>query len=143
MLNKLSPPEGAVKDRKRLGRGPGCHGKTSGKGHKGQRSRSGGRVSPWFEGGQTPLKMRTPKRGFRSFQKTLFDIVNVKDLNNFKDGEIITPEELVKLGLVSGKKPVKILGDGDINTTLTVRAHVFSKEARRKIEERGGKAEIL
>ena len=143
MLNRLSPPEGAVKDRKRLGRGPGCHGKTSGKGHKGQRSRSGGRVSPWFEGGQTPLKMRTPKRGFRSFQKTLFDIVNVKDLNNFKDGEIITPEELVKLGLVSGKKPVKILGDGDINTTLTVRAHVFSKEARRKIEERGGKAEIL
>ena len=143
MLNRLSPPEGAVKDRKRLGRGPGCHGKTSGKGHKGQRSRSGGRVSPWFEGGQTPLKMRTPKRGFRSYQKTLFDIVNVKDLNNFKDGEIITPEELVKLGLVSGKKPVKILGDGDINTTLTVRAHVFSKEARRKIEERGGKAEIL
>ena len=143
MLNKLIPPEGAVKDRKRLGRGPGCHGKTSGKGHKGQRSRSGGRVSPWFEGGQTPLKMRTPKRGFRSYQKTLFDIVNVKDLNNFKDGEIITPEELVKLGLVSGKKPVKILGDGDINTTLTVSAHVFSKEARRKIEERGGKAEIL
>ena len=143
MLNKLIPPEGAVKDRKRLGRGPGCHGKTSGKGHKGQRSRSGGRVSPWFEGGQTPLKMRTPKRGFRSFQKTLFDIVNVKDLNNFKDGEVITPEELVKLGLVSGKKPVKILGDGDINTTLTVRAHVFSKEAKRKIEERGGKAEIL
>ncbi len=143
MLNRLSPPEGAVKDRKRLGRGPGCHGKTSGKGHKGHRSRSGGRVSPWFEGGQTPLKMRTPKRGFRSFQKTLFEIVNVKDLNNFKDGEIITPEELVKLGLVSGKKPVKILGDGDINITLTVRAHVFSKEAKRKIEERGGKAEIL
>ncbi len=143
MLNKLIPPEGAVKDRKRLGRGPGCHGKTSGKGHKGQRSRSGGRVSPWFEGGQTPLKMRTPKRGFRSSQKTLFDIVNVKDLNNFKDSEVVTPEELVKLGLVSGKKPVKILGDGDINTTLTVRAHVFSKEAKRKIEERGGKAEIL
>ena len=143
MLNKLIPPEGAVKDRKRLGRGPGCHGKTSGKGHKGQRSRSGGRVYPWFEGGQTPLKMRTPKRGFRSFQKTLFDIVNVKDLNNFKDGEVVTPEELVKLGFVSGKKPVKILGDGDINTTLTVRAHVFSKEAKRKIEERGGKAEIL
>jgi large subunit ribosomal protein L15 len=143
MLYKLTAPDGAVKGRKRLGRGPGCHGKTSGKGHKGQRSRSGGRVSPWFEGGQTPLKMRTPKRGFRSQQKTFYETVNVKHLNNFNDGEIVTPEELKGLGFVSGKNLVMILGDGQLNIALTVKAHGFSKEAIKKVQERGGKVEII
>lgn len=143
MLDKIIFPEGAVKGRKRLGRGPGCHGKTSGKGHKGQRSRSGGRVSPWFEGGQTPLKMRSPKRGFRSPHKIFYDIVNIRDLNNFKDGELITPEGLKSRGLVSGRNPVKILGDGELNISIVVKAHGFSKEAIRKLEDRGGKAENI
>jgi large subunit ribosomal protein L15 len=143
MLNKLTHPEGAVKNRKRLGRGPGCHGKTSGRGHKGQRSRSGGRVSPWFEGGQTPLKLRFPKRGFRNPLRTVYDIINVRDLNNFNEGDVITPEELKKAGLVSGKNPIKVLGDGELSRTLTVKAHSFSKGAIMKLEERGGRAEVI
>ncbi len=143
MLHKLTHPEGAVKNRKRLGRGPGCHGKTSGKGHKGQRSRSGGRVSPWFEGGQTPLKLRSPKRGFKSPLKRVYDVVNLKDLNKFNDGDVVTPEELKKMGFVSGKNPVKILGSGELMCSLTVKAQGFSEGALRKIEERGGKTEKI
>lgn len=143
MLNKLTPPKGATKKKKRVGRGPGSHGKTSGRGHKGQGSRSGGNVSPWFEGGQTPLKLRSPKRGFRSPFKTVYDIINVKDLNNFNEDDIITPEELKKAGLVGGKNPVKVLGEGELNRAVTVRAHGFSKSALAKVEEKGGKAETL
>jgi large subunit ribosomal protein L15 len=143
MLNKLTQPDGAVKNRKRLGRGPGCHGKTSGKGHKGQRSRSGGRVAPWFEGGQTPLKLRSPKRGFKSHLKTIYDVVNLRDLNEFNEGDVVTPEELHKGGFVNGKNPVKILGAGELNCSLTVKAQGFSKEALKKIEARGGKAEVV
>ncbi len=143
MLDKLTHPQGAVKNRKRLGRGPGCHGKTSGKGHKGQRSRSGGRVSPWFEGGQTPLKLRSPKRGFTSHLKTVYDVVNLRDLNEFNEGDVVTPEELKKGGFVSGKNPVKILGTGELMRSLTIKAQGFSKEALKKIEERGGKAEVI
>jgi large subunit ribosomal protein L15 len=143
MLDKLTRPEGAVKHRKRLGRGPGCHGKTSGRGNKGQRSRSGGRVSPWFEGGQTPLKLRSPKRGFKSHLKKIYDVVNLRDLNEFNEGAVVTPTELIKGGFVSGKNPVKILGAGELQRSLTVKAQGFSKEALKKIEERGGKAEVI
>ncbi len=143
MLNKLTPPKGATKKKKRVGRGPGSHGKTSGRGHKGQGSRSGGNVSPWFEGGQTPLKLRSPKRGFRNPFKTVYDVINVKDLNNFNEGDIITPEELKKAGLVGGKNPVKVLGEGELNRAVTVRAHGFSKSALAKVEEKGGKAETV
>ena len=143
MLNRLTPPSGAKKERKRVGRGPGCHGKTSGRGHKGQGSRSGGTVSPWFEGGQTPLKLRSPKRGFRNPKKTVYDLINVKDLNEFNDGDVVTPEVLKKAGLASGKKPVKILGDGELTRTLTVKADSFSREAVKKLEGRGGQAEVL
>jgi len=143
MLDKLTPPLGAVKKRKRVGRGPGCHGKTSGKGHKGQRSRSGGNVSPWFEGGQTPLKLRSPKRGFKNPFKTIYDIINIKDLNSFNEGDIVTLEELKKTGLVRGNNPVKVLGDGEITRALTIKAHSFSKKAVTKIEEKGGKAEVI
>jgi large subunit ribosomal protein L15 len=143
MLNKLTPPKGATKKKKRVGRGPGSHGKTSGRGHKGQGSRSGGNVSPWFEGGQTPLKLRSPKRGFRNPFKTVYDIINVKDLNSFNEGDIITPEELKKAGLVGGKNPVKVLGEGELNRAVTVRAHGFSKSALAKVEEKGGKAETI
>ncbi|HSE84265.1 MAG TPA: 50S ribosomal protein L15 [Thermodesulfobacteriota bacterium] len=143
MLNKLTPPKGATKKKKRVGRGPGSHGKTSGRGHKGQGSRSGGNVAPWFEGGQTPLKLRSPKRGFRSPFKTVYDIVNVKDLNSFDEGATITPEELKKAGLIGGKNPVKVLGEGQLIHAITVKAHGFSKSALAKVEEKGGKAETI
>ncbi|HXG30181.1 MAG TPA: 50S ribosomal protein L15 [Thermodesulfobacteriota bacterium] len=143
MLDRLTPPMGATKNRKRVGRGPGCHGKTSGRGHKGQGSRSGGMVSPWFEGGQTPLKLRSPKRGFKNPLRVVYDIINIKDLNRFKDGDVVTPVELKKAGLISGKSPVKVLGDGELNRVLTVKANGFSNAAIKKLEERGGHAEVV
>lgn len=143
MLNKLSPQPGSKKERKRVGRGSGSTGKTSGKGHKGQNSRTGGGVSPWFEGGQTPLKMRTPKRGFTSRNKLVFDLIQVEDLGKFSEGDTVTPVELIQSGLASGKKPIKILGNGDMPFALTVRADAFSKGAILKIEEKGGKAEAI
>ena len=143
MLNKLSPQPGSKKNRKRVGRGTGSTGKTSGKGHKGQNSRTGGGVSPWFEGGQTPLKMRTPKRGFTSRNKLVFDLIQVRDLSNFSEGDTVTPAELIKAGLASGKKPIKILANGDMPFALTIKADAFSKGAIIKIEEKGGKAEAI
>ena len=121
MLNKLSPQPGSKKNRKRVGRGSGSTGKTSGKGHKGQNSRSGGGVSPWFEGGQTALKLRSPKRGFTSRNKIVYDLVQVRDLEKFSEGDTVTPEELIKEGLASGKKPIKILGNGEMPFALTVK----------------------
>lgn len=141
MLDKLEPATGSIHKTKRIGRGPGCHGKTSGKGHKGQRSRSGGRVSAWFEGGQSPLKIRTPKRGFHNKFKKEYDIVNVGDLNIF-DCEV-TPDILAEKGLVSGKKDVKVLGNGELSAKLKVMAHSFSKNAKTQIEGKGGTVEIL
>src|SRR5512147_2415614 len=114
MLNNLSPQPGSKKNKKRVGRGTGSTGKTSGKGHKGQRARSGGRVSAWFEGGQTPLKMRSPKRGFTSRKTLKFDVINVSDLNRFGEGEVVTREEFASAGLVRGKNPVKVLGNGEL-----------------------------
>ncbi len=143
ILSTLSPPRGSVKRRKRVGRGPGCHGKTSGRGHKGQNARSGGGVSPWFEGGQTPLKMRVPKRGFTNVFRQEYDIVNLDQLRRFEPDEEVTPERLHEAGLVSGKAPVKVLGRGDLERPLVVRAHKFSRSAVAKIEGKGGKAEVL
>jgi len=141
MLDNLEPASGSTHKRKRIGRGPGCHGKTSGKGHKGQRSRSGGKVAHWFEGGQSPLKIRTPKRGFHNIFKKEFDIINIEDLNVFK-GEA-NPEVFLEKGLVSGKRNIKILGNGELKVKLKVSAHGFSKSARSKIEDKGGSVEIL
>ncbi len=143
MLEKLNPPLGTNKKKKRVGRGPGCHGKTSGRGHKGQRSRSGGTVSVWFEGGQTPLRLRSPKRGFNNSLRILYEIVNVKDLNKLNDVDVVTQEELKKAGLVSGKNPIKILGNGEITRAFTVRANRFSRQAIKKLEEQGGRAEVV
>ena len=103
MLNTLSPVSGSKKNRKRIGRGAGSQGKTSGKGHKGQRSRSGGGVSRWFEGGQTPLKRRIPKRGFKNQFKTYYEIINLKDLSRIENTENITLELLKDSGLITGK----------------------------------------
>jgi large subunit ribosomal protein L15 len=141
MLDNLKPVSGSRQKIKRIGRGPGCHGKTSGKGHKGQRSRSGGKVSAWFEGGQSPLKIRTPKRGFHNKFKKEFDIINVGDLNKFKVE--VNPEILTEKGFVSGKKNIKVLGNGELQEKLKVIAHSFSKSAKSKIEDKGGIVEII
>lgn len=144
MLNRLKPPKGAVKKAKRVGRGPGSgSGKTAGRGHKGQNSRSGGGVSVWFEGGQTPLKLRSPKRGFKSPFRVVYDVVNLGQLNQFNDGDLITSEELKQSGLISGKKLVKILAKGELEKKLTIKADGFSKAAISKIEDKGGQAEVL
>ena len=100
-------------------------------------------MSAWFEGGQTPLKMRLPKRGFTSPNKLVFDLVKIKDLSKFSEGDTVTPEELIKAGLASGKNPIKILGNGEMPFALTVKADAFSKGAIQKIEEKGGKADTI
>jgi len=143
MLEKLSPKEGSTKNSKRVGRGHGSQGKTCGKGHKGQRARSGRSVSRWFEGGQTPLKLRAPKRGFTSLFKKVFDTINIKDLSKFEDGQTISIEDLRSSGLVSGKQKVKLLGNGDLDKKLVVHVNAATKSAFEKMEKSGGKIEIL
>ncbi|ADC89384.1 ribosomal protein L15 [Thermocrinis albus DSM 14484] len=145
-LHELSPHPGATKERKRVGRGIGSgHGKTCGRGHKGQKSRSGDRKMPsWFEGGQTPLHKRIPKRGFNSPNRVEYAVVNVSTLDRyFKDGDKVTPDVLRERGIVKGKKPVKILGEGSITKKLTVVAHAFSNSAKEKIEAAGGTCEVI
>lgn len=137
--------EGARKSRKRLGRGPASGtGKTAGKGHKGQNARSGGGVRLGFEGGQTPLARRLPKRGFTNINRKEYAIVNVETLNRFEDGVEVTPELLIEVGLV-GKElfGVKILGRGELEKKLTVKANKFSKSAIAVIEKAGGKVEVI
>jgi large subunit ribosomal protein L15 len=146
-LNDLRPAKGSNKSRKRVGRGPGSgHGKTSGKGHKGQHARSGGGKRAGFEGGQMPLYRRIPKRGFLPYGgKTEYAVVNLKSLAAFEAGSVVDPDGLVAAGLVkNGQRGlVKILGTGDIEHALTVKAHAVSAGARQKIEARGGRIEVL
>lgn len=143
-LHNLRPAAGATKERKRVGRGHGSGtGKTSGRGTKGQLSRSGGGKGPGFEGGQNPLQRRLPKlRGFKNRFRVEFQAVNVGDLNVFDSGETIGREQLVANGLIrKDGRPVKILGTGEITKSLTVQADGFSKSAIEKIEGAGGKAQ--
>lgn len=144
-LSNLKPVAGSTKNRKRLGRGPGSGtGKTSGKGHKGQNSRSGGGVKPGFEGGQMPLQRRVPKRGFTSLNKKVYTLVKISDLELFEADSVIDLEALGKAGLVANLKDgIKILGDGELTKVLTVKAHKFSKSAAQKIEAAGGKVEVI
>jgi len=144
-LHELSPAPGSKKDRKRVGRGPGSGlGKTAGRGEKGQKSRSGYSRRPGFEGGQMPLVRRVPKRGFTNVFRTEYATVNVGELAGREDlGERVDPEALAEKGLVRKGRPVKILGDGEIDRALTVAAHKFSKSARAKIEGAGGTCEEL
>lgn len=140
-LNNLKPPEGSKKKKQRVGRGSGSNrGTFSGRGVKGQNARSGGGVPPGFEGGQTRFIKRIPKRGFNRKKKIEISTVNVGDLNQFKDGEEVNKEELVKKGLVEESGRVKILGDGKLEKKLTVNADKFSSNAREKIEKAGGEA---
>ncbi len=144
-LEELKSPPGANKRVKRVGRGTGSgHGKTSTRGHKGQKARSGGGIRPGFEGGQMPLQRRLPKRGFTNIFKKEYAIVNVRDLNSFEDGSEINPEVLLNAGLINSTKDgVKILGDGELEKKLTVRAHKISRQAEEKITARGGRVEVI
>ncbi len=144
-LNELKYTEGARRNSKRIGRGQGSgNGKTSGKGNKGQNARSGGGVRLGFEGGQTPLFRRLPKRGFTNFTRKEYAIVNVDALNAFEKGSEVTPELLIEAGLVTKElNGVKILGAGELNVALTVKAHKFSESAKEAIEKAGGKAEEI
>ena len=144
-LHELKYTEGARRDSKRLGRGQGSgQGKTAGKGHKGQLARSGGGVSLGFEGGQTPIFRRIPKRGFTNFTRVEYAIVNVEALNRFDDGVEVTPTLLFEAGLVKKELDgIKILGVGTLEKKLTVKANKFSKSAVTLIEQAGGKAEVI
>jgi large subunit ribosomal protein L15 len=142
-LHDLKPAKGSTQSKKRLGRGPGSGlGKTSGRGQKGDGARTGGGVGPHFEGGQMPLHRRIPKRGFNNIFRTEYQVVNVRDFADFT-GEV-NAETLKAKGLIgSVRRPVKVLGEGDIKAALTVRVNAFSGSARQKIEAAGGKAELL
>lgn len=141
----LPPKEGSVKKPWRKGQGLGSgNGKTSGRGQKGQKARSGGAKGPGFEGGQMRLTMRLPKRGFHNIFKVEYDLVNVGDLARFEAGSVVGPRELKEAGITRKvSKCLKILGEGEIEKPLTVRAHAFSQSARDKIEKAGGKAEVI
>jgi large subunit ribosomal protein L15 len=144
-LSELKRPEGSSKERKRVGRGRGTgHGNTSGRGHKGQKARSGGKVREWFEGGQMPLQRRLPKRGFTNIFHKSYQIVNLEDINRLGQRDHLGPAEMVELGLIHNTNlPVKILADGVLEFGLTVTAHAFSAKAREVIEAKGGKVEVL
>src|SRR5919201_4242926 len=142
-LSTIHAPRKASEKRKRVGRGMGSGmGKTSTRGHKGQRSRSGSRMMRGFEGGQMPLHRRLPKRGFTNIFRAEYCVINLEKLAGLREKEI-TPEVLVKAGLAGKNDRVKILGDGDLKSAVTVRAHKFSQSAQEKITKAGGKAEII
>jgi len=144
-LHDLKPAVGATTAPKRLGRGTGSGlGKTSGKGHKGAKARSGGGKRPGFEGGQMPLTMRLPKRGFTNKWRVEYATVNVERLNIFEDGATVTPVELIESGILKNVQDgVKILGNGEITKKLTVKATKFTESAKEKIEAAGGKVEVF
>ena len=143
-LSNLKGPTRGRKSRKRIGRGIGSGtGKTSGKGQKGQNSRSGGRMPPWFEGGQMPLHRRLPKRGFTNIFKKHYETVNVEQLSGCAGADPVTPELMKEKGLIKKVGAVKILGVGELNESINVHAHKFSGSAQKKIENSGGKAENL
>lgn len=144
-LHELSPAFGATKKAKRIGRGAGSGtGKTAGKGHKGQNARSGGGVRPGFEGGQMPLHRRVPKRGFNNIFAKEYACVNVSELNIFEADTIVNEKALREIGLVKRKVDgIKILGNGDISKKIIVKVNAFSKTAKEKIEQAGGKAEVI
>ena len=142
-LSNIRAPKKANENKKRVGRGMGSGmGKTSTRGHKGQRSRSGSRMMRGFEGGQMPLHRRVPKRGFTNIFRQEYNVVNLEKLVGLAE-TTINPDVLRKAGVISTKRPVKILGDGELKSAITVQAHKFSKSAQEKITKAGGKFEIL
>ena len=148
-LSELKPAPGSTHRKKRIGRGIGSgHGKTAGRGHKGRGSRSGGNTPPAYEGGQMPLQRRIPKRGFRRLLKNAarrdqFAEVNIGRLAGFTDGEKVDPALMADRGLIAAGSKVKVLGDGELKSKITICAHAFSKSAREKIVASGGNAELI
>ncbi|MCX4357156.1 MAG: 50S ribosomal protein L15 [Oscillospiraceae bacterium] len=145
-LHELQPAAGSVKDVKRIGRGHGSgQGKTAGKGHKGQKARSGGSIRPGFEGGQMPLQRRMPKRGFNNIFAKEFATINVSELEKrFESGAVVDADALIECGAIKDAKDgVKILGNGELTKSLTVKAVKFTAAAQEKIEKAGGKAEVM
>ena len=144
-LKELKPQNGSKKKPKRVGRGNGSgHGKTSCRGHKGQKSRSGGQIPPRFEGGQMPLQRRLPKRGFKNIFRKEIAVIHVGDLDRFGKGAIVDIEALQKAGLIKGAfDDVKVLSDGEIHNPLTLKVHRYSHTAKEKIEAAGGKIEVI
>ena len=144
-LHELTAVEGSTKERKRIGRGHGSgQGKTAGKGHKGQKARSGGSIRPGFEGGQMPLQRRIPKRGFNNIFAKKIVAINVFDLNKFEDGAEVDAQALVNAGIVKKEYDgIKILGNDEISKKLTVKVAAYSESAKQKIEAAGGKAEVV
>ena len=144
-LHTLKPAEGARKERNRVGRGQGSgNGKTSGRGQKGQKARSGGGVRLGFEGGQQPLFRRLPKRGFKNINRKEYAVVNLETLNRFEDDTTVTPELLQESGIIKdAKSGIKVLGTGELNKKLTVKAAKFSKTAEEAIKVAGGSVEVM
>ncbi|MBQ8622770.1 MAG: 50S ribosomal protein L15 [Oscillospiraceae bacterium] len=144
-LHDLAPVEGSNKEARRVGRGHGSGwGKTAGKGHKGQNARSGGGVKPGFEGGQTRLARRIPKRGFNNIFATNYTAINVSSLEKFVDGTVVDTELLMAAGIVKDPADgIKILGNGELTKKLTVKAAAFSNSAKEKIEKAGGEAQVI
>ena len=145
-LNELRTPEGSRQERRRVGRGVGSGlGKTSGRGYKGQKARSGGSINPVFEGGQLPLYRRLPKRGFTNGKfRTRYAVINLKDLNVFENGTLVTPALLKEKGIIKNQLDgIKILGEGKLEKNLTIQANKFSTTALEKIKESGSKAEVI
>jgi large subunit ribosomal protein L15 len=145
-LSNLKPFYGAKHKEKRVGRGHGSgHGKTSGKGHKGQKAREGLDIGPFFEGGQTPIIRRLPKRGFKNIFKVEYAVVNVGALSKaFSPNEVVDENSLREKGLIKDKvKPIKLLGNGEINIPLTIRVHAVSRSAKEKVEKAGGRVELI
>ena len=145
-LHELEKNIGATHAKKRVGHGPGSGlGKTSGRGQKGQKARSGGSINPVFEGGQLPLYRRLPKRGFSNYPfKKEYAVINLSDLNVFEDGTVVTPALLKEKGIVKKQlSGIKVLGEGQLDKKITVQAHKFSKSAIDKINESGSKAEVI
>lgn len=144
-IEDIKPAEGSRKNKKRVGRGFGSgHGKTSCKGHKGQKARSGGQKGAGFEGGQMPLQRRIPKRGFKNNFKTEYAIINLDTIDALKEDAVITPELLIEKGVIKDMKDgLKVLGNGSIQRPVAIKANAFSASATAKIEAAGGKAEVL
>jgi large subunit ribosomal protein L15 len=144
-LGQLKPAKGARKRKKRVGCGPGSgHGKTACRGQKGQKSRSGGKIRPWFEGGQMPLQRRVPKRGFTNIFKKVYQIVNLRDLDRFEAGAEVNVDALLEAGLIKKSHvPVKLLGDGELDRPLKISVHACSKKAKEIVEKAGGEVLLV
>ncbi|MBN2566394.1 MAG: 50S ribosomal protein L15 [Candidatus Eisenbacteria bacterium] len=144
-LNELKPAKGARKNKRRIGRGPGSgRGKTSGRGHKGQKSRSGGSIPPWFEGGQMPISRRMPIKGFNNPTAKVYEVINLKDLERSGLEGTVTVDVLRAAGVVTGtKKPVKVLAMGEVSRAMDLKVNAISAKAKEKIEAAGGTVELI